>query len=329
MKLDLNLLDNGLDFIYESLRPAWIVSHEMDYPSTWKYSVLNFFSGVELLLKEKLRQEHWSLIFEDVSSATELKLLQGDFISVNHGEVIKRLKGICNISINDEPLNRLRKLRNRFEHYEAKISISECKEVIAEALHVVIDFWNSHILPICNEKQNEKFNQIINIVEGFDTYVEKAIQKNSKAIEGIVNSKAGIKIPCNKCGNETLIIFKDENRNTKCFVCDNSSSKADYIKDIRKREDFSGGLIPKDEYDTECKECNNSTRIKFRSGHSIEEDIPDYYYCVNCFHYDKDLTINERVEIEWSEKMKELEKNHSPDEIIEILKKELKNHEEE
>jgi len=75
MKIELNLLDNGLDFIIEGLKPTTRLWGYDKVESVWKYSVLNIFSGIELILKERLRREHWSLIFEDVSNANEQKLL--------------------------------------------------------------------------------------------------------------------------------------------------------------------------------------------------------------------------------------------------------------
>ena len=63
-KIVLNLLENGLDYIYEAVEPIF-VAHKLSQHS-WKYSVLHLYSGIELLLKERLRQEHWSLIFENV-----------------------------------------------------------------------------------------------------------------------------------------------------------------------------------------------------------------------------------------------------------------------
>jgi len=133
-KISLNLLDNGLDYIYESisfLQPIYsdqpsfrheiFLSHN-DSRHVWKYSVLNLYSGIQLLLKEKLKQEHWSLIFQDISSASQEKLNSGDFVSVYHDELIKRLRSISKITINDESINTLREFRNRFEHFHVDIS---------------------------------------------------------------------------------------------------------------------------------------------------------------------------------------------------------------
>ena len=107
-KIELHLLDNAIDYILEAVKP--LIHYHLDRVESQhflKYSILHLYSGIELLLKEKLRQEHWSLIFQDVSSADLRKLQRGDFISIYHDELIKRLKGILNISINDKPFKAL------------------------------------------------------------------------------------------------------------------------------------------------------------------------------------------------------------------------------
>jgi hypothetical protein len=123
MKIELNLLDNGLDFIIEGIKPTHRIWEKDNPENNWKYSILNTFSGIQLILKDRLKKEHWSLIFEDVTNANEEKLIEGDFNSVNYNGLIKRLKGISNIKINDTPFNNLRKLRNKFEHFEIKVEI--------------------------------------------------------------------------------------------------------------------------------------------------------------------------------------------------------------
>jgi len=107
-KITLNLLDNGIDYIYEAVQPIFrenFKSHNNSNHS-WKYSVLHLYSGIELLLKEKLKQEHWSLIFQDISSANSIKLRNGDFVSVYHEELVKRLKNISGVTLNDEPIKK-------------------------------------------------------------------------------------------------------------------------------------------------------------------------------------------------------------------------------
>jgi hypothetical protein len=62
-------LENGLDFILRALE------YLADDPTKrdLKYAVLHLHSGVELILKERLRREHWSLVFEKPEEASKEK----------------------------------------------------------------------------------------------------------------------------------------------------------------------------------------------------------------------------------------------------------------
>lgn len=271
-----------------------------------------------------MRQEHWSLIFEDVSNANEPKLLQGDFISVNHSELVKRLKGICNITINDEPINNLRKLRNRFEHFEVKITILECKETIAEAVREMIIFWNKHISSNASAEQIEKFNFIKSMVYEFDVYVNNVLQKHNSIIESILKNSAGIKVHCRECNNNSFIIYKDNNKECQCFVCERKVSKTEYLKEIREYEnqlnDPDLSFLDEDNYEKKCPKCNNLTRIKFKPSYFLTTRgyQSDYYFCIDCLHYETEDEIREK---EFDKKIAELKEKHTEEEFMQIIHK--------
>jgi len=63
-------LENGLDFILRALEYLADDPPKRDQ----KYAVLRLHSGVELILKEHLRREHWSLVFEKPEEASKKKI---------------------------------------------------------------------------------------------------------------------------------------------------------------------------------------------------------------------------------------------------------------
>jgi hypothetical protein len=66
-ELHFELLENGLDFISSGL--AYVARGETK--SDLKYGVLHLASGIELVLKERLRQEDWTLVFKQPEKADE------------------------------------------------------------------------------------------------------------------------------------------------------------------------------------------------------------------------------------------------------------------
>lgn len=327
VKIELTLLDNGLDFIIEGLKPTTRIWGHGKAETIWKYAVLNVFSGIELILKDRLRKEHWSLIFEDISSANEEKLTHGDFVSVNHNSIIKRLDGISNIKLNDTSINNLRKLRNRFEHFEVKVEINECKHAIANAVRELIVFWDKNISHYSNIEQNQKFNWIKSMAFEFGTYAENMLQKHREKIDGIINNSKSVLVQCESCSNQSFMIYKGENKNFECFVCELKISKEDFLKNTRDLEieqsNEKDSFLKHEEYDKNCPVCKNQTRIRYKPSYFLATDEyqPDYFICINCLHHETQSEINSR---EFEKELLELEKSHTPEEFLEILKNRIK-----
>jgi len=286
-KIRLNLLDNGIDYIYEAV--ASILKKHDKSEHSLKYSVLHLYSGIELLLKEKLRQEHWSLIFQDISSANSKKLESGDFVSVYHDELIKRLQNISKVSLNDEPIKKIRDLRNRLEHFEVNISLSECQHIVAAALDEIIKFWETYFKDVSTVHQQKKFQIIKSIATEFEAYKQQRLNKFQSAISGIVESKKGVIVLCPDCSSLSFAVFKDDEKECKCFVCDEKYRKDQYLKNIRNLEENESPLLSSSGwmlYNTICPSCQKNTRIKYQ----ISDEM-DLYCCLNCLNEEKiDLT---------------------------------------
>ena len=67
----LRLLTNGLCFLLQSIEHFKCSENKYDTEKELKYSTLHLFSGIFLILKEKLKREHWSLLFSDVNKVTK------------------------------------------------------------------------------------------------------------------------------------------------------------------------------------------------------------------------------------------------------------------
>ncbi len=105
------LVKNAIDFLERA------TAEIEDRP---KYSIINFFSAVELFFKARLMREHWSLIIAKPEDASITKFRDGDFQSVTLEQATKRLKNISSENITDEEMNSfndLRKHRNKLVHF--------------------------------------------------------------------------------------------------------------------------------------------------------------------------------------------------------------------
>ncbi len=140
------VLENGLDFIYTALNHL----KGEPKPRAIKYAVLHLSAGVELILKDRLRREHWSLVFDDVDKADLETYLSGDFISVNLKTSIQRLTKICDVDISSDEqrsLFNLRKSRNKLEHFASVDSSTALKASSSGVLSFTLDFISDEIDP--------------------------------------------------------------------------------------------------------------------------------------------------------------------------------------
>jgi len=85
-----------------------------------KYSIINFYSAVELFLKARLLKEHWALIVVRPEQADKAGFLRGDFQSVSLKEANERLTKIASDGLLDDEFkcfDGLRKERNQMVHF--------------------------------------------------------------------------------------------------------------------------------------------------------------------------------------------------------------------
>ncbi len=138
-KLDYALLENGLDYILTGLR------HLRARPTmrNLKYAITNLATGTELIFKERLRREHWALVFDNVDEARLQQYQHGDIYSANFPRVVSRLANICGIHMEAEEidiLDGLRRKRNRLEHFGLFISPDNARTEALAAARTVFRF---------------------------------------------------------------------------------------------------------------------------------------------------------------------------------------------
>ncbi|MFD9904067.1 hypothetical protein [Streptomyces sp. NPDC059063] len=64
-------------------------------PRDLKYAVLHLQAAAEVLLKARLVEEHWSLVFKEPGTATRKKFEDGDFISCTTQAAVGRLRKVA------------------------------------------------------------------------------------------------------------------------------------------------------------------------------------------------------------------------------------------
>lgn len=137
MKIELDLATNALDSIQQAIELiAW--HGEPDEARRLKQAVLSISHGVELLLKERLRNVHPVLIWENVDKFPSLSAR-----TVTVDTALSRLEKIGGLSISTEDCDLIRSLRdtrNAIEHYAWFTTKQEAEQIVGKALGFALHF---------------------------------------------------------------------------------------------------------------------------------------------------------------------------------------------
>lgn len=132
-----SLLENGVDFIRSGIES--FILKEKPEPRDFKYALLHLFSGTLLVLKERLRREHPSLVFKKVEHHKE---------TVDFTDVQARLTACAGISFSEtdtRALRNSRELRNSIEHYEFDMNLHQAERVVVELTVFLESFFGNHL----------------------------------------------------------------------------------------------------------------------------------------------------------------------------------------
>ena len=137
--VDFDLLDNGLDSLLHALE------HLRGNPSSrdLKQALVNLAGGLELILKERLRQHDWTLLFADPAKADPRDLAAGAFKSVAPEATIERLRDEARVLLDTSiatHLTLLRDRRNQITHFAIKAQADAVVALAATAVGFALDF---------------------------------------------------------------------------------------------------------------------------------------------------------------------------------------------
>jgi hypothetical protein len=162
-----------------------------------KQAILSVAQGVELLLKERLRRIHPSLIFEDVDKFPSL-----DARTVGADRAVARLRSMPNVEISnsDQQLVRdLRRTRNAIEHAEWHTTLPEAKAIIGPALSFAIDFARAELgRDLSYEfRRDDTWGQLLSELQEFASAHARRLAGRTGA------TPAGL-MTCDHCHQDTL-----------------------------------------------------------------------------------------------------------------------------
>jgi hypothetical protein len=174
--LKFNLLENAIDSLKMSVNMALVVDKN---PSNLKVVILLVTQSVELILKERLKQEHWSLIYRNVDHAGN-----EDAYTVSINETIKRLKSIAYVELKESEINHikhLQKIRNNIQHFKFEIprelAISLIQDAIVFLIHFLFTELNTDIKSHLSIEEHDLLMNVEKTLIGLQKNSQQEIDK--------------------------------------------------------------------------------------------------------------------------------------------------------
>ena len=238
------ILDNALD----SLRMGLKHYLDPDLETSDKWAILELFHSIELLLKERLYEEHPLLIYRSVD-----KPVTDDAQTVGLAEALARFQNL-DVELPAEHVTILRDLqrrRNRIEHHRF-IPDADHQRVLGKALKFIGYFLEEHLgQNLKDHLPSELFHQAKELMVEYDSLVSSA----QSEIETIFSrclldpkNYPDLSIgTCPECGNRTVLVgYGDRN---KCYFCDEPVivKLCEYCGEHLPEDDFAGSGI--------CRRC--------------------------------------------------------------------------
>jgi len=220
-KLRLDLLENGIDSLQQGID---LLLTYKESPKKLKVAILLVAQAVELILKERLRQEHWSLIYKEIDRAGK----EGSQ-TVSLEDARKRLESAANVVFKREewtPVENFQKTRNNIQHFKVDLSFEHAVSQTHLVLCFLTNFLQVHLNKNLKDLLDEdSFHQLLEIEEINKTLEALAIKRIDELVNHFTLGKlkrlqewdfAGMFCPI--CEKNTYVFFPSQGI-SKCELC--------------------------------------------------------------------------------------------------------------
>ncbi len=260
------LVENAFDFLSKS------VDELTTYP---KFSVINFHAAVELFLKARLMEEHWTLVISQRQQPDWDKFISGDFQSVSLDGAAEHLEKVVRSGLNKKELTVFREVtkhRNKVVHFFHEVHSEEKNnekliEIVKEQLtawyflHNLIskrwistfEKWSPDLIRI--DSKLKSLHTFLHIVyEQIKPEIEKKKKEGTifdicpscklEALESTNERKAIFDSNCHVCGlSEKIIKVECPDCDSEVTFVSEGHSRCDECGKIFEPEDLASELI--------------------------------------------------------------------------------------
>lgn len=213
------VVGNAIDFINSSLD---------NLDKRPKNGIVDFYTAIELFLKARLMEEHWTLIIGKPAEANLQSFWIGDFYSVSLDEAAKRLKDVLGDPLPEKALKNFKALgehRNQIVHF----AHTDYLDVAGAKAGVVVEQWASwhYLHDLLTNNWRSTFDAYLGEIERLN---KRMLSQNDflatryKELEASIRTKvqAGAKIlQCGHCHMPSALVTRNHiwGADYECMVC--------------------------------------------------------------------------------------------------------------
>lgn len=278
VELRLTLVGNALDFFSQA-----VLLLDQNEPRKLKYAILHLASAAELMLKARLAQEHWTLIFRNPSKASIEEFERRKFTSVDFDGTLERLKNVCRLDLSRHraTLQALRDMRNEIQHFEFGGAIPEITSILVKTWSFLWDFIHEEVAHQLDGELSALLDDIKGRMIKLEAYVRQRLAEIASRLAGPLREGTLI-VGCPFCLQETLVVPGEED--PYCPFCRYESDSEQVADDWATVFVGYPHTDPKersiDPVLKECPACGVETMIEFESGSMYPADPA--WICFSC-----------------------------------------------
>ncbi|MFD8951577.1 hypothetical protein ACFV0B_22260 [Streptomyces xanthophaeus] len=207
-QLDFPPVRNGIDYLLS------VIEHLHEDAGggarELKYAVLHLQAAAEVLLKARLRSEHWTLVFKDPGEASLKKYEDHDFESCGTEAAVARLRRIGNIPISDKDAKALKDLakdRNALQHYGLTHSAEAVEARAATVLDFLMNFVDKELLPSLSADERAEVHHDLSEVREALTSIHAYVTRRMNRLRGsVLKDKPQAVLTCEDCQQDALLL---------------------------------------------------------------------------------------------------------------------------
>ena len=233
----------------------------LSIPRRLKHSTINLSTGVELLLKARLCQEHWSLVLSNPDKYRDGDWESGRFVSIGVDDAFQRLQHIVKSPVYSEASTAVRELanlRNQYVHFVCKSTHAFVTATQLAAWHYVLDLLEGNYIKLTEEQEEEVEYAKLKMLK-HDEFLEARFASLKEEIAFAIDS-LHLVLDCPFCKKKALRIGD----NTRCLVCGNDVMDA-YSYAEAYFSSLPGNWDPKERYGIDpvayCAQCGDKACV--------------------------------------------------------------------